>query len=512
MKNARVKHQAGGTASRIGDAKRRVASSSTASSANRAESDAWIDELLLACSTEAIARHDASGRILWVSPNAHVVFGRPRAALLHSDLRELVAEPVPASYRKALERSFDDIATAGHSRCTYRLAAEGGSERWVETFFRGIFDRQGGLLEIHSLTRDIDRLKRPLEEVAARERQWRAALDLMPVVIMQVDSNLQVVATNHCATELFSQPLDRLLQRDAVSLLCTEGSFEETKLRQLTKKLSYVEAEIYSAPLERWLSVAFYPVPAAGRLEAGLLRLLDITPRKRAEEKLQRSVAGLRQVAARLQSVREEERARISREIHDQLGHQLTGLSLTLGWLRGRLQADHQKGMVDRVDGMLTLLDGTMQSVRKITTDLRPAVLDHLGLAAAIRWQCSEFRQRTQVEVAVDLESSTWSVAPPVSTALFRILQEALTNVTRHAGANRVSVSVRSWESQLLMSVEDDGKGLDLGALSDHTCGLFGMEQRALELGGQFWVESEPGRGTKVTVRVPLQGLALPAL
>jgi PAS domain S-box-containing protein len=352
---------------------------------------------------------------------------------------------------------------------------------------------------------DIDGLKRPLEDLAVRERQWRAALDLVPVVLIQLDSSLQIVAVNKCGADLFSRPLHRLVQRDAVSLLCADGSDEERELRELTAKLVYAETEIFSTPLDRWLSVAFYPVPAArGGLEAALLRLLDITSRKRTEEKLHRSINGLRQLAARLQSIREEERARISREIHDELGHQLTGLSLNLGWLRGRLQSDGND-LVGRVDGMLSMVDGTMRSVRRISTDLRPAVLDHLGLAAAIRWQCNEFRQRTRAGVVIELEPSLWKVTPQVSTALFRILQEALTNVARHAGAEHVMVALRTWEDHLLMSVEDDGRGFDLGELSDHHCGLFGMEQRAVDLGGQFWVESELGRGTKVIVRVPLQ-------
>jgi PAS domain S-box-containing protein len=477
----------------------------TAAEVDDAVDSRWLQQLLTTCSSEAIARHDRGGRILWVSPNAHLVFGRPKSALLASDLRELIPDAVPVTYRHALEQSLSEVAANGASTCTYRVRAQDGTERWVETFFRGAFDRQGKLVEIHSLTRDIERLKGPLDEMAARERQWLGAMDMVPVALLHVNSMMHVISANRCATELFSCPVSALMGRNAVGLLCAPGSEAAADLNRLAKRPSYLETELWSEPLGRWLSVAFYPAhDPNGRLQAALFRLLDITPRKRTEEKLHRSLTGMKRLAARLQSIREEERARISREIHDELGHQLTGISLTLGWLRDRIEPEREL-LVRRVDSMLTMLDGTLRSIRRISTDLRPAVLDHLGLAAAIRWQCSEFQQRTGIRVNLQLSQNPPQVEGDTATTLFRILQEALTNVARHAGAQRVTVSLRGTERQLTLTIEDDGRGFDVEAPSDDvTCGLFGMEQRAHELGGQFTVTSANGRGTRITVRVPV--------
>jgi signal transduction histidine kinase len=201
--------------------------------------------------------------------------------------------------------------------------------------------------------------------------------------------------------------------------------------------------------------------------------------------------------------VREEERARISREIHDELGHQLTGLSLNLGWLRSRLGPEAEV-LTQQVDYMLSILDSTWGAMRRISTELRPAVLDHLGLPAAVQWQCDEFGQHTGVALSLDLDANRCQANPSVATTLFRVLQEALTNVARHAGATHVDVSLQAIDGHLVLTVVDDGRGFDPGARSESvTCGLFGMEQRAVEHQGHFTIESAPGRGTRIEVRVP---------
>jgi signal transduction histidine kinase len=212
----------------------------------------------------------------------------------------------------------------------------------------------------------------------------------------------------------------------------------------------------------------------------------------------------MRQLAGRLQSVREEERARISREIHDELGHQLTGLSLNLGWLRDRL-GHGSEVLAQQVDYMLSILDSTWGALRRISTELRPAVLDQLGLPAAVQWQCDDFREHSGIAIDLDLGPVSRNVAPEVATTLFRVLQEALTNVSRHSGARHVEVTLRPLGDHLVLVVVDDGHGFDPAARAESiTCGLFGMEQRAQELNGHLSLESAPGQGTRVEIRVPL--------
>jgi signal transduction histidine kinase len=222
-------------------------------------------------------------------------------------------------------------------------------------------------------------------------------------------------------------------------------------------------------------------------------------------ERLRVSEQNLRALAARLQSVREEERSRIAREIHDQLGQALTGLKMDLTWLNARLPAG-QKPLAEKVKSMFRLIDDTIQSVRKIASLLRPEVLDQLGLAAAIGWQARDFQARTGIRCKVTLPPDPLAVEQELSTATFRIFQELLTNVARHAGATRVDVSMRADDGRLLLEVQDNGKGIPDAALSGaKSLGLLGMRERAMAFGGSVEFAGVGGKGARVTVVLPLR-------
>jgi PAS domain S-box-containing protein len=228
----------------------------------------------------------------------------------------------------------------------------------------------------------------------------------------------------------------------------------------------------------------------------------DVSEAKRAEE-LRASGDQLRNLAARLLSVREEERTRIAREIHDELGQSLTAVRLDLSWLAGRLSG--RSGVtLERIRSTVQLADSIIQSVRRISTNLRPAVLD-LGLAAALEWQTQEFQARTGIQC--ELRLLTQEVfAPEVSTALFRIFQETLTNVARHAKATRVEVVEQKQRGRLVMRIRDNGCGFDPEDPSiSRSLGLLGMRERAAILGGQVAISSAPGKGTTVTAWIPLR-------
>jgi len=238
------------------------------------------------------------------------------------------------------------------------------------------------------------------------------------------------------------------------------------------------------------------PAYAVGMVE-------DITERKRATEELHRSLDQLHALAARLQSVREEERTTVAREIHDELGQAMTAIRLDLAALRRELPPDG-KGAALRIERLLKLADETIQSVRRIATELRPGVLDDLGLAAAVEWAAEEFQTRTGMECHVSLPDSEISLDPERATALFRIFQETLTNVARHAHATEVKVRLARSNGDLFLEVHDNGKGISEGELSEsQSLGILGMRERALVLGGELTITGAPGKGTTVNVRIP---------
>ncbi|HEX5063734.1 MAG TPA: GAF domain-containing sensor histidine kinase [Kofleriaceae bacterium] len=211
-----------------------------------------------------------------------------------------------------------------------------------------------------------------------------------------------------------------------------------------------------------------------------------------------------RALAARIEAVREEERTGIARELHDELGQALTALKLDVAWIA---RNTHENGsMHARLDEMAQLVDTTLQSVRRISSELRPVILDELGLGATIQWQADEFGARTNIELNVENALPEQPIDRTVSTAAFRIFQEALTNIARHAEATRVDVRLRASEGNLIMEVADDGVGLPelVRRGSPQSLGLVGMRERARRLGGDCIVMRRQPRGTLVVLSVPL--------
>ncbi|MEO8135334.1 MAG: response regulator [Betaproteobacteria bacterium] len=237
----------------------------------------------------------------------------------------------------------------------------------------------------------------------------------------------------------------------------------------------------------------------------------EVAERKLAVEQLRASEENLRGLAVRLHSVREEERARISREIHDELGQELTGLKIELSWIASRLPKD-LGALVEKAKSTLGLIDDTIESVRKIAAGLRPAVSDQLGLAGAIEWQVKDFRKRTGIRCKLSLPGELPAFDPEQATAMFRICQELLTNVARHAAASRVEVALHLESARLVLSVEDNGRGLgEVRLFGLQSLGFLGMQERLRPYGGKIEIDSTGGKGARITATLPLDHGRAPA-
>jgi signal transduction histidine kinase len=244
------------------------------------------------------------------------------------------------------------------------------------------------------------------------------------------------------------------------------------------------------------------------RLGPSVRRALRETAERRercaAEKKLQQSNEQLRALTAYLQHVREEERIRISRQVHDELGQALTGLKLDVASLISRLPK-HSRGLRGRAHALSDCIDATIQTVRRISTELRPGILDNLGLAAAIEWQAQEFQQKTGIVCATTTTVADTLWNQRFTTAFFRIFQEILTNIIRHASASRVEVFLGVENERLVLRVTDDGRGISEAEVAgDKSIGLIGIRERAALLLGEVAFAGRPGLGTTVTVGIPL--------
>lgn len=237
---------------------------------------------------------------------------------------------------------------------------------------------------------------------------------------------------------------------------------------------------------------------------------VDITRRKSVEEKLESSQDELRRLAGYLQKVREQDRTTIARDLHDELGQQLSTLQIDITCLETQLLPGQEK-IAQGLREMEQQLDASIRTVQRIATGLRPSLLDDLGLAAAIEWQAKDFTKHTHISCPTSIHPEPMAVDPELSTALFRILQETLTNVARHAKATEVRIEVRQDGGGATLEVRDNGRGIEPRELSSpQSLGLIGMRERIRPWEGTLEIIGKPGQGTTVRVFVPSTGGARP--
>jgi PAS domain S-box-containing protein len=344
------------------------------------------------------------------------------------------------------------------------------------------------------------------------DRLWkqRALLDGLfeqaPEALTLISGDHRVVRVNREFTRIFGYTPQEVVGRRLIDLIVPDELRDEfQRLADLVAHGQRVDAESIRRRKEGGrfpVAIVRVPVSVPGGQIAEYGIYHDITERKRAEEDLRRSFEQLRGLAAHLQSVREEERTRVAREIHDELGQALTAIKLDLTALLRDLSTD-QEPAVRHCQSILNLLDEAIQSVRRIATDLRPGVLDDLGLVAAVEWAAEEFQARTGIKCHVTLPDVDIAMDPERATALFRIFQETLTNVARHANATQVNIRLVQ-NGDLSLEVRDDGKGIPEKQLSaGQSLGILGIRERALLLGGELTISGGPGKGTIVKVRIP---------
>lgn len=341
--------------------------------------------------------------------------------------------------------------------------------------------------------------------------RYHRTIDSVMDAIVAVDEEQKILFFNPSAERMFGlpasqaigSPLTRLIpQRHHGShhLHMDRYMWSNVGSRSMGPQLeiSGVRADGSEFPIESTISQMIID---GKRQFTAVLR--DVTDRRRAEADLHAMNRQLRALSASLQDVREQERTRISRELHDELGQQLTGLKLDLSWLSKRLKEGRELPP-DTMEEMRRQLDEAIASVRRISTELRPLILDDLGFGEAVSWQAAEVAKRSGLEIRLDLEAAERVRNSDLATALFRIVQESLTNCVRHAQASSVEVSLIASDKDLVLTIRDDGRGFANEGRQGGGIGLVSMRERADALGGLLEISSSPGAGTIIQVKISL--------
>jgi PAS domain S-box-containing protein len=463
-----------------------------------------------------------------------------------------LSEALGYSQRELLERTFVDITHPDDQKKDKALATQlfrgeipsyrlekrfirkDGQLIWLDLTALLMRDRENKPIYGLVMVEDITERKRAEEALRTSEERYRS------FVVNSSEGIWRLEIERPIDTELTADEQLEMLQKfaylaesnDALARMHGHERAEDLiglrpgDLFAASHQINFASARAFIENGYRMLNLETIEVDSEGRkkyftnnvigiaVNGYLLRVWgtqrDETEHKLAEEEIKRSRKQMRALAAHLQTVREKERADISREIHDVLGQGLIGLKIEISRLTRMLPESESESvrdsMSERLRDVTRLLDENITAVKNLSTELRPRVLDMLGLSAALEWQCQEFERRTRISCSCQLPNDDIQFGEQQSTALFRIAQEALTNVARHALARHVIVELNVIDAGARLIVRDDGKGLAEGeASAPGSLGLLGMRERAEMLGGKLTIDGGPGRGTVVCASVPLK-------
>jgi PAS domain S-box-containing protein len=453
--------------------------------------------------TNKVEWSDETYRIYGFSPGEFSPTIETTVALVHPEDLAFVEARLKAVIRGELEYNIDHRVIRPDGRIIY-IHAIGEITR----------DEAGNPVQMLGIVVDITERMQVDFALKESEARLRQVIDLVPHFIFAKNRAGQFILANNAVADAYGTTVEELLGKTDADFNPNSSEVahfteddQEVIASGMMKDISE-EMITDSTGGTRYLHTIKIPYHITTTSETAILGVsTNITEQKLVENELRWTAGQLRDLSNRLQAIREEESTRIAREIHDELGQTLTALKIDLAFLEDSFLSPGINTLEEiriRTGGMSSLVDSAIQTVRRISSELRPAALDRFGLVAAIEWQGDEFRKRTGIRCVYNVPKEEWEIDPETSTAIFRILQESLTNITRHADATEVRVSLRRKSASLVLQVDDNGRGIRLSdQKKSGSFGLLGIRERASALGGSVTISSAPDKGTSIIVSIP---------
>jgi PAS domain S-box-containing protein len=462
-------------------------------------------------------------RVVELSPDAIWITRNNQLTYVNRAGRELIGVPkieeligqsplefMPKENHGLIRERFGSLLDTGETVTVLeeKIVRRDNTLRDVEMAATRIMDE--GRPAIMLLLHDVTERKRIAEDLEAKEQRLRLAVEAGGMGTWDWDLTTNRIIWSEDYALLYG--LEPHTFEDGYEPFLTHAHQEDMErvVDQLLRARSnrgtlYCEYRIHREDEIRWISIQGRVDTEEAPHMVGVV--MDITERKNAEDQRQALVEQLHALTAHLQQVREEERTQIAREIHDELGQYLTGLKMEIVWCRSRLLKSPDQiplsFILEKIESMGSMIDDTIRTVRRIASELRPGVLDELGLAAAIEWLAKDFEHRSGIRCQVDVQEV--ALEKNRSTAMFRVCQESLTNVARHAQATQVEISLKESSKAFILSIRDNGRGItDSQKIQTKSLGLLGMRERAGLVGGSLSIQGQPGEGTIVVMSLPI--------
>lgn len=442
-------------------------------------------------------------RLLFFNSHFRDYAGYSEEELLGMNASDII---LPEDRRKTAKNAIMMLKEQRFSPYEFRIRTKDGRIKWIiETVASITYEGENAILGSSMDITERKEAGRRLEELEALES---SILDAIPQAVVGLHER-RINFANHAVRNIFGWNREELIGKSITMIYRNEADAEgigDLFYASLEQRRTY-ETEF---PCRRKDGREILCRMKASRIGEELrekrivVTFEDVTAQKKAQEELERSRQELRNLSLHLETARETECARVARKIHDELGQSLTALQMDLAWLTSRLPVK-QKEIREKTRGMSDLVAAAIESVHNISTELRPSLLDDLGLPAAVEWQAADFQKRAGIGCRATIRCGGAAIAKELSTAVFRIFQETLTNIARHSRATHCRVGLTANEKELCLEVTDNGIGITPWQIDDsRSFGMIGMRERANRWGGTLYVGNAKPAGTTVRVLIPL--------
>jgi len=468
---------------------------------------------LVESSPDLIIRLDKNLINIYTNPAVEKFFNLSPEDFIGTRMKNVAEQKLQASDETVhnWEANLRKTIETGHE---HKFESHYGSDEDIRYFYTFVVPEiieNGEVQTILAVTREITPLKRAQEQARSTENLLEGIFASLDEAVFLVNSEDRTIITCNKTTEkIFGYTPEELQGENTKILHVDQEMYEE--FDEKTVPILDSEGTVHTEFQMRRKDGSVFPTEhtvtileeESGEWSGVVSVIRDITERKRTERELKTSRQRLQSLTRHLQSIQEEERQNIARDIHDELGQMLTALQMDAIWLQRKLPEDMPE-MYKKTESMYDLVDQSIETIQRISTDLRPSMLDDLGIEAVIQWEADKLEDRSEIECNIEIKNNDYTLDEDISIALYRVLQEALTNVLRHAKATKVDISYMIAEDKVILVIKDNGIGISKEAVqSSHSFGLSGMRERVAAWDGTFEVYGEDGKGTTVRAIIPL--------